>query len=101
MAKTTTKPSTLQGSKARLRTAQELLAELNPMMRNLCGTAAAIGIVTRALGEPNGDEDAYPAMLSLADILQHDAERIDRLYTQALEASWGFAPKQNKKWTER
>lgn len=92
MTRTTAQPSTLQVSKARLRAAQELLAELNPMMRNLCGTAAAIGIVTDALGQPGGGGDAHFAMLTLADILQRDAERIDQLYAQALEASWGFAP---------
>lgn len=92
MAKTTAQPSTLRGSKARLRTSRELLEELNPMMRNLCGTAAAIGIVTHALGQPGGGGDAHFAMLTLADILQRDAERIDRLYAQALEASWGYTP---------
>lgn len=91
MAKTTAEPSTLRGAKARRRTAQDLLEELNPMMMDLCGTAAAIGIVTRALDEADSGKEAMLAMATLADALQRDVQRIDRLYTQALEASWDFA----------
>jgi hypothetical protein len=91
MAKTTAQPNTLQGSKTRLRASHELLEELNPMMLDLRGMAAAIGIVTRALGE-DGGEDAQHAMLTLADVLQRDVEKIDQLYTQALEAAWGYTP---------
>jgi len=89
MTRTTAQPNTLQGSKARLRASHELLEELNPMMLDLRGMAAAIGIVTRALGE-DGGEDAQHAMLTLADVLQRDVEKIDQLYTQALEAAWGY-----------
>ena len=92
MTRTTAQPSTLQGSKTRLRASHELLEELNPMMLDLRGMAAAIGIVTRALGE-DGGEDAQHAMLTLADFLQRDVEKIDQLYTQALEATWDFGPK--------
>jgi hypothetical protein len=91
MTRTTAQPNTLQGSKARLRASHELLEELNPMMLDLREMAAAIGIVTRALGE-DGGEDAQHAMLTLADFLQRDVEKIDQLYTQALEATWDFAP---------
>ena len=53
--------------------------------------AAAIGIVTRALGE-DGGEDAQHAMLTLADFLQRDVEKIDQLYTQALGKPLGLWP---------
>src|SRR5438445_7137684 len=91
MPRTTAQPNTLQGSKTRLRASHELLEELNPMMLDLRGMAAAIGIVTRALGE-DGGEDAQHAMLTLGDVLQRDVEKIDQLYTQALEATWGYTP---------
>ena len=90
--RTTAQPSTLQGSKARFRASHELLEELNPMMLDLRGMAAAIGASsTRALGE-DGGEDAQRAMLTLADFLRRDVEKIDQLYTQALASHLGLWP---------
>jgi hypothetical protein len=87
MTRTTAQPNTLQGSKTRLRASHELLEKLNPAIFDLCGLAAAIGIVSRASEEPaSGPEDARHAMLTLAGILQRETERIEGLYTQALKA---------------
>jgi len=86
MTRTTTQPNTLQGAKTRLRASHELLEKLNPAIFDLCGMAAAIGIVTRALGEPGGGDNAQQAMITLADALQRNAEKIEGLYTQALNA---------------
>jgi hypothetical protein len=90
MAKTTAQPTTLRGSKARLRTSRELLEELNPLMSDLVAAVAAVEVAVRASAQH--DPDADLALTYIAGALKRDAGQVDRLFTQALEATWGYTP---------